>query len=48
MKDASETLSTSGEEVLKLQKKIEHLMQENKVLHVRAQGVTVLGTVMFC
>lgn len=48
MKDASETLSTSDEEVLKLQKKIEHLQQENKVLHVRAQGVTVLGTVMFC
>ena len=47
MKDASETLSTPDKEVLKLQREIEHLQQENKVLHIRAQGVQVLGMCMF-
>lgn len=46
MKDASETISTSTEEFLRLQKQIEHLQQENKVLHIRAQGVQVLGMFM--
>ena len=43
MKDASETLSTSTEEFLRLQREVEHLQQENRVLHIRAQGVQVLG-----
>lgn len=46
MKDASGTLSMSTEEFLRLQKKIEHLQQENKALQIRAQGVQVLGMFM--
>ena len=45
MKDASETFSTQDKDFLKLQKRVEHLQQENKVLQVRAQGVQVLGIV---
>ena len=41
-KDSSEKLN-SPDEVSKLQKEIEQLQQENKVLHIRAQGVQVLG-----
>lgn len=42
IKDASETLD-SLEKITRLQKEIQHLQQENKVLHIRAQGVQVLG-----
>ena len=41
-KDSSQKLSSS-DEFTKLQKEIEQLHQENKVLHIRAQGVQVLG-----
>lgn len=41
-KDSSEHISSS-DEVSKLQKEIEQLQQDNKVLHIRAQGVQVLG-----
>lgn len=40
--DSSEHLNSS-DEVSKLQKEIEQLQQDNKVLHIRAQGVQVLG-----
>lgn len=40
--DSSEHLNSSGE-VAKLQREIEQLQQDNKVLHIRAQGVQVLG-----
>lgn len=44
MKDASETLdSDSREKLTRLQKEIQYLQQENKVLHIRSQGVQVLG-----
>lgn len=33
----------SSDAPLKFQKEIERLQQENKVLHIRAQGVQVLG-----
>lgn len=42
MKDESETLNTL-EKFASLQKEIAKLKQENKVLHIRAQGVEVLG-----
>lgn len=42
MKDESETLNTL-EKFASLQKEISKLKQENKVLHIRAQGVEVLG-----
>lgn len=42
-KDSLETHSSSSDEFLRLQKEIEQLQQENKVLHIRAQGVQVLG-----
>lgn len=48
MKDASETFSSQDKDFLKLQKRVEHLQQENKVLQVRAQGVQVLGIVTLC
>lgn len=40
--DSSEHLNSS-DEVAKLQGEIEQLQQDNKVLHIRAQGVQVLG-----
>ena len=44
MKDASETLDPSHQkEHTRLQERIQHLQQENKVLHLRVQGVQVLG-----
>ena len=45
MKDASETLNSS-EDYARLQKEIDQLKQDNKVLHIRAQGVQVLGMQM--
>lgn len=48
MKNASETFSAQDKDFLKLQKRVEHLHQENKVLQVRAQGVQVLGMVTLC
>ena len=33
----------SSDEVTKLQREIEQLQQDNNVLHIRAQGVQVLG-----
>ncbi|XP_078367581.1 uncharacterized protein LOC144651500 [Oculina patagonica] len=44
-KDSSEKLNSS-DELKKLQKEIKHLTQENKVLHIRAEGVQVLGKVL--
>ena len=41
-RDSSEYLNSS-DEVTKLQRVIEQLQQDNKVLHIRAQGVQVLG-----
>ena len=41
-RDASEHLNSS-DEITKLQRVIEQLQQDNKVLHIRAQGVQVLG-----
>ncbi|XP_078383097.1 uncharacterized protein LOC144665683 isoform X2 [Oculina patagonica] len=47
MKDASGTLdSDSREKLTRLQKEIQYLQQENKVLHIRSQGVQVLGKVL--
>ena len=40
--DSSGHVNSSGE-VTKLQREIEQLQQDNKVLHIRAQGVQVLG-----
>lgn len=42
MTDMKETLNTL-EKFASLQKEIAKLKQENKVLHIRAQGVEVLG-----
>ncbi|XP_020624439.1 TNFAIP3-interacting protein 1-like isoform X1 [Orbicella faveolata] len=44
-RDSSEHLNSS-DEVTKLQREIEQLQQDNKVLHIRAQGVQVLGKVL--
>lgn len=41
-RDSSEHVNSS-DEVTKLQRVIEQLQQDNKVLHIRAQGVQVLG-----
>ena len=41
--DSLETSPSSSDECLRLQKEIKCLQQENKVLHMRAQGVQVLG-----
>ena len=41
-RDSSEHLNSS-DEVTKLQREILQLQQDNKVLHIRAQGVQVLG-----
>ena len=40
--DSSEHVNSS-DEVAKLQREIVQLQQDNKVLHIRAQGVQVLG-----
>lgn len=45
-KDSLETSPSSLDECLRLQKEIKYLQQENKVLHMRAQGVQVLGKVL--
>lgn len=42
--DSSEHVyENSSDEVAKLQREIVQLQQDNKVLHIRAQGVQVLG-----
>ena len=44
IKDPSETFSAQDKDFLKLQERVKHLIQENKALQVRAQGV-LLGIV---
>ena len=41
-RDSSEHVNSS-DEVTKLQREVEQLQKDNKVLHIRAQGVQVLG-----